>query len=145
LYDILISGGDTLIGNRIRELRKFLNLTQAEFGERIGLKPTAIGQMENGSRNVTERSIILLCEKYNVNEKWIRTGEGDMFQELPPEDETAAAISNVLEDIKCENSIYTLVKEFLIKYERLDDKSKDVIENFVDDVVDGYIKKREEN
>ena len=78
-----------MIGTRIKELRKFFNLTQADFGEKIGLKPTAIGQMESGTRNVTERSIMLLCEKYNVSEKWLRTGEGEMFLEIPLEDEVA--------------------------------------------------------
>lgn len=132
-----------MIGNRIKELRKFLNLTQAEFGSKIGLKPTAIGQMENGLRSVTERSVILLCEKYNVNEHWLRTGEGEMFQELLPEDEIAAAVSNILEDIGCENAIYTLVKEFLLKYERLDQNSKNVIDKYVDETLTGYLKKRE--
>ncbi|MDZ5016726.1 helix-turn-helix domain-containing protein, partial [Clostridium perfringens] len=46
------------IGKRIKCLRKDkLNLTQAKFGERIGLKATAIGQMESGDRNVTDRTI----------------------------------------------------------------------------------------
>lgn len=132
-----------MIGNRIKELRKSLNLTQADFGMKIGLKPTAIGQMENGLRSVTERSIILLCEKYNVNEIWLRTGEGEMFQEILPEDEIASAVSNVLEDVKCENTIYTLVKELLLKYEQLDTNSKKVINAYVDDVISGYAQKKE--
>lgn len=53
----------------------------------------------------------------------------------------AAVISNVLEDINCENSIYTLVKEILLKYEKLDEKSKKVLENYVDDVISGITEK----
>lgn len=133
-----------MIGNRIKELRKFLNLTQAEFGEKIGLKPTAIGQMENGTRNVTKRTKILLSEKYNVNINWLTTGEGTMFLEFPSEDEMAAAITNILDDIGCENSIYTLVKEALLKYELLDENSKKILENYVDNVINGITEIREE-
>lgn len=132
-----------MIGNRIKELRKFLNLTQAEFGEKIGLKPTAIGQMENGSRNVTERSIILLCEKYNINEKWLRTGEGDMFLESLPEDEVAAAVVEVLADIHCDNSLYTLIKATLIQHEKLDEESKKHVDLFFDNVLNDILEKKE--
>lgn len=63
------------IGNRIKLLRKIsLNLTQAKFGKCIGLKSTAIGQMESGDRNVTDRTIMLICKEFNVNEEWLRHG-----------------------------------------------------------------------
>ncbi len=66
------------IGGRIRKLRKnLLDLTQADFGEKIGLKQAVVGQMENGTRNVTERTILMICEKYGVSENWLRYGEGE--------------------------------------------------------------------
>lgn len=67
------------IGDRLKEIRKTLKLTQADFGEKMGLKPTAIGQMENGTRNVTDRTLILLEEKYNVNSDYLLYGNGGMF------------------------------------------------------------------
>jgi transcriptional regulator with XRE-family HTH domain len=67
------------IGDRLKEIRKTLKLTQAEFGEKMGLKPTAIGQMESGARNVTDRTLILLEEKHNVNSDYLLYGEGEMF------------------------------------------------------------------
>lgn len=66
------------IGDRIKEVRNSLGMTQSDFGERIGLKQAGIGQMENGSRNVTERTIILICSTFGINEEWLRTGNGDM-------------------------------------------------------------------
>lgn len=70
------------IGDRIKILRKdILDLTQAKFGEKIGLKSTAIGQMESGDRNVTDRTILLICNEFNVNEEWLRNGTGEMFIE----------------------------------------------------------------
>lgn len=69
------------IGDRIKEVRNSLGMTQSDFGERIGLKQAGIGQMENGSRNVTERTIILICSTFNINEDWLRTGEGEMISD----------------------------------------------------------------
>lgn len=68
------------IGDRIKQLRKSQHLTQAEFGERIGLKATAIGMYENGQRNVTEQSIVLIVQTFTVNETWLRFGTGSMFE-----------------------------------------------------------------
>ena len=64
------------IGERIKLLRKDLKMSQAEFGQRIGLKQAAIGLYENGNRNVSEQSITLISQVYQVRAEWLRTGEG---------------------------------------------------------------------
>jgi transcriptional regulator with XRE-family HTH domain len=69
------------VGDRLRELRKHYGLNQTEFGDKIGLKQTAIGQMENNTRSITDRTIMLLREKYNANENWLLNGTGNMFIE----------------------------------------------------------------
>ena len=69
------------MNNRIREVRHFLKLSQAEFGKRIGIRSSSLSDIENGNCNVTERIIIAVCAKFNVNEEWLRTGEGNMFVE----------------------------------------------------------------
>lgn len=130
--------------DRIKKIRKDNKLTQVEFGERIGVKGNTVTGYETGLRNPTDAVLRSICREFRVNESWLRTGEGDMFQELPPEDEVAASISNVLEDINCDSSIYTLIKELLLKYDRLDPRSKKVIDEYADDIINGYIKKREE-
>lgn len=130
--------------DRIKKIRKDSKLTQVEFGERIGVKGNTVTGYETGLRNPTDAVLRSICREFRVNETWLRTGEGEMFQELPPEDEVAVAVSNILEDIHCDNSIYTLIKELLLKYDRLDPKSKKVIDEYADDIINGYIKKREE-
>lgn len=134
---------------RIRELRKAVHMNQTDFGSKIDVAQSYLTNIETARRPVTDKIFKLVClQPWNgkfVNEEWLRTGNGEMFQELPPEDETAAAVSNVLEDINCDNSVYTLVKEFLLKYERLDPRSRKVIEEYVDDTIRGYLKKREEH
>lgn len=65
--------------NRLKELRKFKKLTQKEFGEKIGVSGDTISSIEKGKRNLTERNISLICEKFDVNEEWLRDGIGEMF------------------------------------------------------------------
>ena len=65
---------------RIKELRKVLGLTQQEFSERIGVKRNTIAQYESGRNAPIDAVITLICRTYDVNETWLRTGEGEMFK-----------------------------------------------------------------
>ena len=69
------------INARIKNLRKALKLSQAEFGERIGLKQGAISRVEQEGVPVTEQNIKLICEKFNVRREWLTEGKGEMLQE----------------------------------------------------------------
>ena len=66
------------MNTRIKELRNFLNLSQREFGNAIGLR-SSISEIENEKAPITERTIIAICSKFNVNEDWLRYGKGEMF------------------------------------------------------------------
>lgn len=81
---------------RIKKLRKALGLTQKEFGERIGVKPNTIGTYEIGRNKPIDAVIALICREFNVNETWLRTGEGEMFVQQSKEDELAAAVERLL-------------------------------------------------
>lgn len=70
-----------IINSRIKLLRKVLELSQEEFGSKIGITKTAISKIETGRNNLTDSTIKLLCTKFNVNEDWLRTGEGEIFIE----------------------------------------------------------------
>ena len=69
------------MNNRIRELRKALDLSQKEFAGKIGLKQNAISYMEKIGATVTEQNIKTICSQFSVNEYWLRTGNGKMFLE----------------------------------------------------------------
>lgn len=62
------------IGNRVKELRLSLGLTQEEFGEKIGLKKSGISNIENGTRNLSIRNIKLISKTFNVSELWLNSG-----------------------------------------------------------------------
>lgn len=70
------------VNERFKEVRKALNLTQAEFAKNIGLKPSTICDTENGRCNVIERNIIAVCKQFNVSREWLETGKGNMFIEI---------------------------------------------------------------
>lgn len=67
------------MNERIRKLRKELDLTQREFGERIGIKGNTIAQYELGRNEPIDAVVSLICREFNVSEAWLRTGEGEMF------------------------------------------------------------------
>lgn len=75
-------GGDKVtIGDRIKVLRKELDINQTAFGSKIGLKQAAIGLYENNQRTVSDRCISDICREFLVNEEWLRNGIGETFVE----------------------------------------------------------------
>ena len=64
---------------RLRELRLALGLTQKAFGEKIGLQNSSIATYESGRNKPSGAAIKQICDRFRVNERWLRTGEGEMF------------------------------------------------------------------
>lgn len=63
--------------------------TLEKFGQRLGITKGALSAIENGKRGVTEQMRKAVCREFNVNEHWLRTGEGEMYAPQP-EDELRA-------------------------------------------------------
>lgn len=84
------------MNERIKALRKALNLTQAEFGEKIGIKKNSVSQIESGVNSVTEPNILSICREFHVNETWLRTGDGEMFVQTSRDDDIAAFVAAAL-------------------------------------------------
>ena len=72
------------IGNRLKTIRKALDLNQTDFGTRINLSQTTIGQYEKETRPITERVISQLVSEFHINEEYLRHGTGDMFIDQKP-------------------------------------------------------------
>lgn len=81
---------------RIKELRKTLGFTQQKFSEKIGVKRNTVAQYETG-RNIPIDSVInLICREFNVNEEWLRTGEGEMFKPRSRNEELFDFVTNAI-------------------------------------------------
>ncbi len=75
------------MNERLIKLRKELGLTTRVFGEKINVSASTITNLEKGTRNITDRTISDICREFNVNETWLRTGEGEMFCEISEDEE----------------------------------------------------------
>lgn len=71
------------MNERIKELRKRLGLTQEEFSKRIGIKRNTLANYEIGRNDPIDGIIFSICRVFNVNEKWLRTGDGNMLTTVP--------------------------------------------------------------
>ena len=81
-----LQGGDTIMKDRIRMIRKDLKMNQTEFGSEIGATQKMVTTYETGAVLPDKSIRLLICEKFNVNESWLETGEGMPYKEgLIPE------------------------------------------------------------
>ena len=86
------------MNERIKKLRKSLDLTQREFGERIGVKGNTIAQYELGRNEPIDAVISLICREFGVSENWLRNGTGEMFEKVPEEDAYSRAAADALKN-----------------------------------------------
>ena len=86
--------------DRIREARKAKSLTQSQLGELIGVKSNTIAQYESGNREPSNAVINSICRELNVNEDWLRTGNGEMFVEQTRDEQISEFVGKIqhLED-----------------------------------------------
>ena len=91
---MLIKGGATL-NERVKQLRKNLDLTMEKFGEKIGVKKSAISLIESGRNSLTEQMIKSICREFDVDEEWLRNGTGSMFIERTRDEEIARFIGTI--------------------------------------------------
>ncbi len=121
------------INGRIKEIRLDKGLTQEQFAKNIGVGYSAISRIESGARNVSEQTVKLICAEYNVNERWLRFGEGDAYHTA--EDELSAL-----------GSIYGLTDENLIMlrvFDRLTPDQRQTVLRFLEALADEVKKERE--
>ena len=97
------------MNTRIKELRTALHLTLEGFGDRIGVTRAAVSKWENGDRGIADSMVVSICREFGVSEQWLRTGEGEMFEQTR---------ETVLDRLAAEYS--------------LDKEQVSVIENFLD-------------
>ncbi|EHI98007.1 helix-turn-helix domain protein [Clostridium sp. DL-VIII] len=100
---------------RLKDLRKnVLKLNQEEFSKNIGLSRSNIANIEVGRINLTDRVISDICKEFNVNENWLRTGDGDMFNaSFKSDDSFIKNVFTVLEQLS--NEEWALLKKIVDK------------------------------
>lgn len=120
------------MNDRIKALRKELKMSQDVFAEKLGLTKNYISLVENGNRNLSEQSIKVLCSILNVNEEWLRTGSGKMFNSRTRNQEIGAFANEVMmldDDNFKKKFIDALIKLDSKDWEHLEEIAKKLLSN----------------
>ncbi len=115
--------------DRIKKIRKELDLTQQEFADRIGIARGNIAAYEVGKNAPSDSVISLICREFSVNENWLRTGEGDMFMELSREEQIEEFIGNLLQGEED-----SFKRRLISGLAALDENGWKVLEDFLDSI-----------
>lgn len=102
-------------------MRRSLDLTQREFGERISIKQNSVAQIEMG-RNTSEQTIFSICREFNVSEKWLRTGEGEMF--VPSTEES-------IDELVRAHGLDDLDRQILLEFIKLKPEDREAVKKYV--------------
>lgn len=126
------------MNERLKKLRKTLDLTQQEFADKLGIKRNTVAQYEIGRNEPIDAVILSICREFNVNEEWLRTGEGEMFEQMTEQQKLLKYTGMLLKDK--DSAIVNAIQSFIITYEQLDDTSKTTLEKIAQQFIDNLKK-----
>lgn len=112
---------------RIKELRKVLDLSQDMFGKKLGVTGTAISRIEKGERGLTDQMALAICREFRVNYIWLTEGKGDMFSGTP---------KSVVDEITEDYNLDDLDKKIVEKFLELDEKQRAVIKDYIRSILE---------
>lgn len=115
-----------IINSRIEKLIEELGITKTAFAEKIKVTQPYISKLISGNGIPSERLIEDICEKFNINESWLRTGEGEMFEELTEQEKILKYTGLLLSDK--DSAMANAIQTLIVTYEQLDDTSKATLE-----------------
>lgn len=118
--------------DRLKEIRKTNTnwKTQDDFATFLGISKSNLSSYEAGRRTPSDAVIQLICQKCNVNEEWLRTGTGEMFQPVTKNDEIARLLGNVS---KMDDSNFR--RRLINALAKLDDDGWTHLEELIDMIV----------
>ena len=96
------------MNERIKKIRKALDLTQQEFADRIGIKRNTVANYEIGRNEPIDSVVALICREFRVNEEWLRTGKGEMF--MP---KATDALEELAKERHLSVGVYVAIEKFL--------------------------------
>ncbi len=111
---------------RIRKLRKMLELTQAKFADRIGVKPNTISQYESGRNEPTDAVVSLICREFNVNKNWLCKGDGEIFNKTP---------KTGLDELAEELNLDDLDKRIISGYLNLSEVDRKIVKRLIQNII----------
>lgn len=114
---------------RLKRLRKELNLTQQEFADKIHVSRGALATYETGRNEPIDAIVALICQTFHVNENWLRNGKGDIFVQTSRSQEIAEFVGDVLK-----GETDTFKRRFVAILARLDESDWVLLEKMVEEM-----------
>ena len=117
------------MNERIKKLRKTLDLSQQEFADKIGVKQNTVAQYEMGRNIPIDSVIFLICREFNVSEEWLRTGDGDMFLPADRNADIARLTKQLLneESDSFKNRLISILSNLTVEeWKFLEDKAREL-------------------
>lgn len=115
------------IHDRVKAVRKALNMSQTAFGEKLGVGIGVIKNIEYANVDPKEPFLTLMCDMLNVNKNWLMNGTGEMFLERDTEDE----IADFLAQLMCDDD-ESIRKRFVLALSKFDGDDWKTVEKFID-------------
>lgn len=115
------------MNKRIKEIRKYLGLTLDTFGSRIGITSSGLSKIERGLSGVSDQTVRSICREFKVSEDWLRTGEGDMFDQEQP---------SILARLSSEYKLTAREQSVVAAFLELDEADRAAIMRYVDRLVE---------
>lgn len=127
------------MNDRIKKVRTALGLSQQKFADRIGIKRGAVANYEVGRNEPIDAVISLICREFNVSERWLRTGEGDMFVQISRDKEVMRFVGDVMRGEED-----TFRRRFLLALARLPEERWADIEDFARQITAENVKEEQD-
>lgn len=127
------------MNTRIKLLRQSQKLNMQQFGDKLGVTQSAISRIEKGDRKLTEQMILSICREFNINEDWLRNGQGEMYK--TPDEETQAIVSNLLNK---NTPFFDIILRIVQNYQKLDNQSQEALNILCNQLLETHEKKREQ-
>ena len=120
--------------DRIRKLRRHLDMTQEEFAKKIGVKRNTVAQYETGRNAPVDSVLFLICKEFGVNEEWLRYGDGEMMKPAPTDE---------LDMLQCKynlsHGMYILIEKLVHAKPEVQDMIVDMITEVAESIRSGDV------
>lgn len=124
------------INQRIAAVLKVSGLTKTAFAKRLRIGQPFVSELCSGIKQPSDRTVRDICEEFNVNETWLRTGAGDMFNEITRDEQIADFVGDVLRE-----QDDSFRRRFIAMLSRLDEDDWAALERMANDLAAGHEKK----
>ena len=117
------------MNERIQAIITVKNLKKTEFALRLNVSQAYISQLCSGTKSPSDRTVSDICREFDVNEEWLRTGEGEMFVHISRSQEVADFVGNIFK-----GEADTFKRRFVAMLARLDESDWEVLEKMVEEM-----------